>query len=114
MKRMINRNSAMNMKYLLWLLVVAINGQRRVKQMNDDSISRQRAINIVGWNLSTSATIEALIDFCPECYDPCGSNECIHMIVCNAAKGGCGASTGWQENVERAIKAWNKRAEEEE
>lgn len=30
--------------------------------MNDDLISRQRAINIVGWNLSTSATIEALMD----------------------------------------------------
>jgi len=31
-------------------------------------------------------------------------------IVCNFSKGGCGATCGYHESVEKAIKAWNSRA----
>lgn len=31
------------------------------------------------------------------------------LIVCDATKGGCGASTGYSESKEEAIKKWNRR-----
>lgn len=46
---------------------------------------------------------------CPECYDPVGSDGCMHIVVCDVRKGGCGSSTGWCVNAEKAIEAWNRR-----
>lgn len=38
--------------------------------------------------------------------------ECIYKgIVCNIYNGGCGASTGYEWDEERAIERWNKRVE---
>ncbi len=46
-------------------------------------------------------------DVCPA-YEP---DECNgYHIVCNVLKGGCGASTGYAWNKERAIELWNWRA----
>ena len=37
----------------------------------------------------------------PDCY--------MKTVVCCVNKGGCGASSGWKESEEEAIKAWNTR-----
>ena len=48
---------------------------------------------------------------CPECYTPTHSDGCMHIVVCNVNRGGCGASTGWCINGDKAIEAWNSRTE---
>lgn len=56
-------------------------------------------------------------EVCPN-YDPIGVRvDCeglcpIHYVVCDVRKGGCGASTGWHETTEEAVKAWNTRYSE--
>lgn len=44
-------------------------------------------------------------EMCPN-FEACGYG---HFIVCNVNKGGCGASTGWYQTIEEAVKAWNTR-----
>lgn len=51
------------------------------------------------------------LEDCPECYEPNGSDGCMHIVVCSVNSGGCGASTGWNINKEKAIEAWNRRSE---
>ena len=39
-------------------------------------------------------------------------DECdckVHFVVCNARKGGCGASSGWAPSAEGAARNWNSR-----
>ena len=39
------------------------------------------------------------------------NGECsIHIVVCAANKGGCGASTGWRSSKKAAMEAWNGRS----
>lgn len=42
-------------------------------------------------------------------------SETQYQIVCDATnwKGGCGASCGWQDTLQKAQEAWNRRASEE-
>lgn len=42
-------------------------------------------------------------------------SETQYQIVCDASgwKGGCGASCGWQDTMQKAQEAWNRRANEE-
>lgn len=58
-------------------------------------------------------TLEECANFeeedCPECYDPAGSDGCMHLVICSINKGGCGSSTGRYVNKERAAEAWNRR-----
>lgn len=44
-----------------------------------------------------------------ENYEACGAQY--DAIVCNWKKGGCGASSGYYPKLEKAIEAWNSRAE---
>ncbi|MBU2701144.1 hypothetical protein Ga0466249_002258 [Sporomusaceae bacterium BoRhaA] len=62
---------------------------------------------------------------CPFCggknieFDDCkGTEACnnfeecksaYYTVVCNINKGGCGASSGYYQTKEQAIKAWNRR-----
>lgn len=48
---------------------------------------------------------------CPACYENSGNDGCIHFVVCDVNKGGCGASTGWYIDKGFALEAWNRRAE---
>ena len=45
-----------------------------------------------------------------EHFEECPAVEPYVCVVCSINKGGCGASTGYQEGVEKAIAAWNRRA----
>lgn len=37
-----------------------------------------------------------------------------YQIICDASgDGGCGASCGWQDTLEKVKEAWNRRAENE-
>lgn len=47
---------------------------------------------------------------CPECYETTGTSYCLRIVVCDALNGGCGCSTGWCANEEKAVEAWNRRA----
>jgi len=44
-----------------------------------------------------------------EHFEECPAVEPYVCVVCSINKGGCGASTGYQEGVEKAIAAWNRR-----
>lgn len=44
------------------------------------------------------------IDYCKGC-----DRMKYYTVVCNAQKGGCGASCGWKPTEEEAIEAWNTR-----
>jgi len=46
-----------------------------------------------------------------EHFEECPAVEPYVCVVCSINKGGCGASTGYQEGVEKAIAAWNRRAD---
>lgn len=46
-------------------------------------------------------------DLCPNFEEP---GECGAFVVCNHAKGGCGAASGWHQFPEEAVEAWNKRS----
>ncbi len=35
----------------------------------------------------------------------------LHIVVCDASKGGCGASTGYHIRMEHAVEAWNRRTD---
>lgn len=48
-----------------------------------------------------------------EHFEECPAVEPYFCVVCSINKGGCGASTGYQEGVEKAIAAWNRRAKPE-
>jgi hypothetical protein len=48
-----------------------------------------------------------------EHFEECPAVEPYVCVVCSINKGGCGASTGYQEGVEKAIAAWNRRANPE-
>ena len=48
---------------------------------------------------------------CPQCYEPCGTDNGMHFVWCDVNKGGCGASTGWFLTKELAAEAWNRRRE---
>lgn len=50
---------------------------------------------------------------CPECYENNGNDGCIHFVVCDVNRGGCGASTGWYIDKESALEAWNRRAKDD-
>ena len=63
------------------------------------------------WECEMCANFEQ--EDCPECYEPNAKSECMHIVVCARNKGGCGCSTGWNLNEESAIKAWNRRASDE-
>lgn len=39
--------------------------------------------------------------------DGCDCN--VHFVVCNAQKGGCGATSGWASSAEGAARNWNSR-----
>lgn len=42
----------------------------------------------------------------------CEIDECTGVrIVCNALKGGCGASTGYAWSKDKAVKMWNRRGD---
>lgn len=57
-------------------------------------------------NLETCANFEDY-DVCM-CFEPSG--DCgMYVAVCDANKGGCGASSGWQTSPEAAAEAWNRR-----
>lgn len=45
-----------------------------------------------------------------EHFEECPAVEPYVCVVCSINKGGCGASTGYHEGVEKAIAAWNRRA----
>lgn len=50
---------------------------------------------------------------CP-CYEAeeRNANDCYaHFVVCPINEGGCGCSTGWYANQEKAAAAWNRRAD---
>ncbi len=44
-----------------------------------------------------------------EHFEECPAVEPYVCVVCSINRGGCGASTGYQEGVEQAIAAWNRR-----
>ena len=46
-----------------------------------------------------------------EHFEECPAVEPYVCVVCSINKGGCGASTGYQDGVEKAIAAWNHRAD---
>ncbi len=46
-----------------------------------------------------------------EHFEECPAVEPYVCVVCSINKGGCGASTGYQEGVEKAIAVWNRRAD---
>lgn len=52
-------------------------------------------------------------EICPAYESVENIDDCPHFVVCNAQKGGCGASTGWYSNERDAIEAWNRRAKDE-
>ena len=57
-------------------------------------------------NLEMCANFEDF-DVCM-CFKPSG--ECgMFVAVCDANKGGCGASSGWRTSPEAAADAWNRR-----
>lgn len=44
-------------------------------------------------------------------YIPAEKHELVYHVVCDTVNGGCGASTGWnQETPEDAVNEWNTRA----
>ena len=43
----------------------------------------------------------------------CPATEPYVCVVCNMHEGGCGASSGYYDSAEKAIAAWNRRAEPE-
>lgn len=48
-------------------------------------------------------------DACDEaCCERC-CDKVTYAVVCNAHRGGCGASCGWRTTKEDAITAWNTR-----
>jgi len=46
-----------------------------------------------------------------EHFEECPAVEPYVCVVCSINKGGCGASTGYQDGVEKAIAAWNRRVD---
>lgn len=50
-----------------------------------------------------SADTEEVDFFCVE------KVESDYHIICNVSKGGCGASSGYADTKDEAIKAWNRR-----
>ena len=48
-----------------------------------------------------------------EHFEECPAVEPYVCVVCSIHKGGCGASTGYHEGVEKAISAWNRRSQPE-
>jgi hypothetical protein len=44
-------------------------------------------------------------------FEKCPATEPYVCVVCNMFEGGCGASSGYYDSVEKAIAAWNRRAE---
>lgn len=65
--------------------------------------------SVAAFSTAQDCEICANFEDCPECFDAGGSDCCIHFVVCDAQKGGCGASTGWYISAEEAAKAWNRR-----
>lgn len=54
-------------------------------------------------------------DLCPA-YEPFDDtpDKCpFKAVVCVVYKGGCGASAGWRNSIEKAIEAWNNRIQED-
>jgi hypothetical protein len=47
-------------------------------------------------------------------FESCPATEPYVCVVCNMHEGGCGASSGYYDSAEKAIAAWNRRAEEGE
>jgi hypothetical protein len=43
-------------------------------------------------------------------FEKCPATEPYVCVVCNMHEGGCGASSGYYDSVEKAIAAWNRRA----
>jgi hypothetical protein len=46
-------------------------------------------------------------------FEKCPATEPYVCVVCNMFEGGCGASSGYYDSVEKAIAAWNRRAQPE-
>jgi hypothetical protein len=44
-------------------------------------------------------------------FEKCPATEPYVCVVCNMFEGGCGASSGYYDSVEKAITAWNRRAD---
>ena len=62
------------------------------------------------WECEMCANFEE--EDCPECYETTNNDGCMHIVVCDMSKKGCGASTGWNLKKEKAIEAWNRRTNE--
>ena len=43
-------------------------------------------------------------------FEECPATEPYVCVVCNMHEGGCGASSGYYDSTEKAIVAWNRRA----
>ena len=44
-------------------------------------------------------------------FESCPATEPYVCVVCNMFEGGCGASSGYYDSEEKAIAAWNRRAD---
>jgi Lar family restriction alleviation protein len=64
-----------------------------------------KACPFCGATESLEATPYYIGEICPEEFD---SDDV--AVCCNINKKGCGATGGYRETKEEAIKAWNKRA----
>ena len=51
-------------------------------------------------------------DTCDDVYCE-GCDKVHYTVVCNARRGGCGATCGWRATKEDAITAWNTRTPKE-
>ena len=63
--------------------------------------------------IATCQDLECCDDF-DECdkFDPNYGLEGWYVGVCDVNKGGCGASSRWSIDINKAIKLWNQRAGE--
>ena len=52
-------------------------------------------------------------DTCDDVYCE-GCDKVHYTVVCNARRGGCGATCGWRATKEDAITAWNTRIPEKD